>query len=115
LDHLQGSGALITCMIHLSVLPGFTEMDKWCELLAVVIILLTVAGLDGCQHLVVYPSPPFEPIWVMITVQGLMVWVVSVVEVTLAVIIYCFWVAPLLLACCGSLDALWVILLLDCQ
>jgi hypothetical protein len=26
LDHLQGSGALITCMIHLSVLPGFT---KW--------------------------------------------------------------------------------------
>jgi hypothetical protein len=28
LDHLQGSGALITCMIHLSLLPGFTEMDK---------------------------------------------------------------------------------------
>jgi hypothetical protein len=28
LDQLQGSGALVTCMIHLSVLPGFNEMDK---------------------------------------------------------------------------------------
>jgi hypothetical protein len=58
---------------------------------------------------------PFEPIWVMIFVQGLTVWIGCVVEVTLAVIIYCFWVAPLLLAYCGSLDAFWVILLLDCQ
>jgi hypothetical protein len=39
LDHVQGSGALITCVIHLSVLPCFIGWINDVNCLAVMIIL----------------------------------------------------------------------------
>jgi hypothetical protein len=87
---LQSSGVLIYLLSSLiCICLNLTKMDKWCELLAVMIISLSLAGLDGCHHLVGYPSPPFEPIWVMITVHGLLIWAGSVVEVTLTAIHCC--------------------------
>ena len=63
LDHMQGAGALITCVIHLSVLPCFTKWISDVNCFAVMIISLNLAGLDGCQPLVGCPSPPLNPSW----------------------------------------------------
>jgi hypothetical protein len=89
-------------------------LDKWDELLAVMTLIISLIELEGCQQWL----GTLAPLWTHLgddTSAGLGGLAVLVVEVTLAVIIYCLWVAPLLLACCGSLDAFWVILLLDCQ
>ena len=72
-DHLQGSGESIACVFHLSVLTGLAKWinDVNCD--SVMIISMNLLGLAGCQPLVVYPSPPSEPYWVMISVHGFFV------------------------------------------
>jgi hypothetical protein len=47
LDHLQGSGALITCVVHLSVLACFMNWINDVNCLAVMIMLINYLGLVG--------------------------------------------------------------------
>jgi hypothetical protein len=61
LDHLQGSGALITCVVHLSVLACFVKWINDVNCLAVMIILLELARASWMTTTGWYPSPLLNP------------------------------------------------------
>ena len=56
LDQMQGFGAWLTCVFHLSVLPYFIEWINDVNCLAVMISWMDLMELEGCQPLVGYPS-----------------------------------------------------------
>jgi hypothetical protein len=61
LDHLQGSGVLITCVVHLSVLACFIKWINDVNCLAVMIILIKLARASWMTTSGWYPSPLLNP------------------------------------------------------